>query len=544
MYAPSISIAAVSIWMLSLSPAASAQLLTCGDTAGRRGADVACKCGATVTTNTVLRSKDPVTRKACPADGLHVADGITLNLGGRTLIGSRTGTGILAGAGSSVLNGTVRNFSTGIAVNQGTVTLTNMAADANAGSGLVISPSAGATPHVNWTGSSSSVSDNGAAGIVVMVGAKLNISGNIAANVRLPVLRNGGSGIEARGSLIATFLKIGQSADHGVLVESSDPVEFINSQVNDSGRHPAGEIAGRAGVLVLSAPQEFLWHGTSSVVRDNTGHGFVLGHSTDQSGAVIGRVLDSQIYANDIGILVEQKNATSLTTTSTIVANNIYANRGSGVYIKTSYQGFDSLHLAFAANDIHRNAVTPLETNVCVYELGAAQSASQIVFDGPVANTDLNFDTATGPDAVDYPADHACYWGPDPGATPIADENSCIALNDPDPQGTNHHCVWNQSLSQCRIAWDVGGNETISDTCDSSRNRIWNYVVNPVGSQLTQRGIAGLNGAFIRARRNQVGRGGQFNFTATDSGFGTWIDDGRICGLEATCSSYDQLPRN
>jgi hypothetical protein len=534
--------AAVSISLLCFRMPASAQVTSnCGDSTGTRGRDVVCRCGDTVTTNTRLVKKDPVVRKACLADGLHVADGVSLNLGGRTIIGSRTGTGIVPGAGSSILNGKLRNFATGVAVNKGTVVLTDIAADANVNSGLVISSSAGASPEATLAGSLASVSDNGGPGIFVAAGAELEIAG-ASGQAKVLVLRNGGVGIEARGRLTAMNAKVGQNAEHGVLVESNDLVEFVDSQLNDNGRHPTGENPGKAGALVLRATAEFIWHGTSSVVRDNTGHGFILGHATDQSGMVIGRVLDSQIYANDIGVFVEQKNSTSLSTASTIVANNIYANRGSGVYIKTSYQAFDSNGLAFGANDIHRNAVTPLETNICVHELGASQSVSQIVFDGPIANTDVDFAVETGPDPVDYPEDHACYWGPEPGLTPIADSDACNDLNDPD--GTVHHCVWNAALGQCRIAWDAGGSENAIDTCDFSRNRIWNYTVEPIGSQLIHRGIAGLNGAFVRARRNQVGRGGESEFTAVDSGVGSWVDPGRICGQESTCNQYDQLPRD
>src|SRR5262245_23061035 len=116
------AIAAVSISLHSFGlPALAAN---CGDTIGTRGRDVVCRCGDTVTANTRLAKKDPVVRKACPADGLHVADGVTLNLGGLTIIGSRTGIGVVPGAGSKVTNGAIRNFATGVAVNRGTVDLT------------------------------------------------------------------------------------------------------------------------------------------------------------------------------------------------------------------------------------------------------------------------------------------------------------------------------------------------------------------------------------------------------------------------------------
>jgi len=56
--------------------------LCCGDTTGPPGGlDVPCDCGDTVTTNTVLKASDPVTRKVCgPPAALFVAGGVTLDM--------------------------------------------------------------------------------------------------------------------------------------------------------------------------------------------------------------------------------------------------------------------------------------------------------------------------------------------------------------------------------------------------------------------------------------------------------------------------------
>jgi hypothetical protein len=70
-------------------------------------------CGATITTDTKLRAD----LTNCPGDGLVIgADGITLDLGRRTIAGSGAGAGIrLAGhRGVRISGGTVRGFESGI----------------------------------------------------------------------------------------------------------------------------------------------------------------------------------------------------------------------------------------------------------------------------------------------------------------------------------------------------------------------------------------------------------------------------------------------
>ena len=72
-------------------------------------------CGATITSSTKLRA-DLVD---CPGDGLVVGkDNITLDLGRRTVDGTGNGVGIrLAGRrGVRIVNGTVRQFGIGIAL--------------------------------------------------------------------------------------------------------------------------------------------------------------------------------------------------------------------------------------------------------------------------------------------------------------------------------------------------------------------------------------------------------------------------------------------
>jgi len=69
----------------------------CGDDVG--GQDIPCACGDTVVSDVRL-TNDPVTRDACPADGLIVRaidsmHAVTIDLAGKTLHGSGRGVGVL-----------------------------------------------------------------------------------------------------------------------------------------------------------------------------------------------------------------------------------------------------------------------------------------------------------------------------------------------------------------------------------------------------------------------------------------------------------------
>jgi hypothetical protein len=57
----------------------------CGDASGPGGTDVPCRCGNVVTTNTKLNGSDPVLKTPCPCNGLIVASGVTLDIGGTIL---------------------------------------------------------------------------------------------------------------------------------------------------------------------------------------------------------------------------------------------------------------------------------------------------------------------------------------------------------------------------------------------------------------------------------------------------------------------------
>jgi hypothetical protein len=97
------------------------------------GRDVA--CGATITSDTKLRAD----LTNCPGDGLVVGkDGITLDLGGRTIDGSgaENGHGIRLNGrrGVKIKGGTVQEFATGVGLD---------ASDGNSLTGITVRGSAG-----------------------------------------------------------------------------------------------------------------------------------------------------------------------------------------------------------------------------------------------------------------------------------------------------------------------------------------------------------------------------------------------------------------
>jgi len=94
---------------IALSISGSAYALPCGDAVRGDGAQpgrVACRCGDTVVSDTVLRADDPVATGRCPLDGLTVraareAESIRLDLSGLTIRGSGVGVGIRVAYGGT-----------------------------------------------------------------------------------------------------------------------------------------------------------------------------------------------------------------------------------------------------------------------------------------------------------------------------------------------------------------------------------------------------------------------------------------------------------
>jgi len=191
----------------------------CGDTSGPGDSDIPCACGDTVMTDTVLNATDPVTTGVCPCNGLIVRSNVTLDLGGRTISGSRTCVGIdigggAAGANAVIRGGQIARFDTGVLQSGegGDNTLHDLRVVENSDRGVL-----------------------------------LNLAGNVVENCI--VSRNGGIGID---------LNIGNDPPGGGVVQ--------RCRVEDN--RGDGIVAGARGVVVKS-----------NIVRRNAGRGIDVGSS-------------------------------------------------------------------------------------------------------------------------------------------------------------------------------------------------------------------------------------------------------------------------
>ncbi len=122
--------------LIFLSTAAFGFAANCGGT-------VPCSCGDTVITNTILdTAKDPVVTTVCSGDGLIVATGVTLDLGGNTIRGSLNREGIQIGKAASdinIKNGRVEGFYQGVkGLDVNSVTVTNIFSTKNRYFGIVL----------------------------------------------------------------------------------------------------------------------------------------------------------------------------------------------------------------------------------------------------------------------------------------------------------------------------------------------------------------------------------------------------------------------
>jgi len=97
---PQLVLVAFSAFVLAVPGSAGAA--ACGDDVD--GERVPCACGDIVSGDTVLWPTDPVVSEPCSGDGLIIlvpvqSDGITLNLGGQSMVGNGSGAGIRVARG-------------------------------------------------------------------------------------------------------------------------------------------------------------------------------------------------------------------------------------------------------------------------------------------------------------------------------------------------------------------------------------------------------------------------------------------------------------
>jgi sugar lactone lactonase YvrE len=194
------------------------------------GGDVPCACGDRVVRHRTLRGSDLVTRTPCPADGLVVAAGVTLDLGGATLRGQGAGSGVRIEAGASgvtVRRGTIAGFATGVSGERTTaVRLANLSIFDSAQDGVILTGD-GHTIEI------AAIHGNGEVGVAVVGTAghlsRLHVRGNGGAGVRVlgshhtveqsAIQDNAGPGAEVSGDANqVALLQVTGNGAHGVLL--------------------------------------------------------------------------------------------------------------------------------------------------------------------------------------------------------------------------------------------------------------------------------------------------------------------------------------
>jgi hypothetical protein len=234
-------------------------------------------------------------------------------------------------------------------------------------------------------------------------------------------------------------------------------------------------------------------------------------------------------------------------TGATILSNNIFDNHGPGIFVIRSQQKSVSTQdrRVISSNQVHHNAITGAGCTAGV----DFEQWSQIIFEGRIILSDPDKQDV-GIRDLQYPMDTACYLGrsdpgldnPSPGpirngGDPLS-ETQCERVNDPEDVdfsgGINNHCLW--TGTQCRIAWDMGGTTGTGD-CGASDNHVFAYVNNSNSPPFTQKGLVANaqigvpdSGAFIKARANTWGTGGDTNATFAVAGSGAEIDHEDSCG--------------
>jgi hypothetical protein len=209
----------------------------CGDSVG--GGRVACACGDQVVSDTTLSSVDPVTVEPCSGDGLLISvprdsSGITLDLGGLSIVGTGTGVGIrvvrggsegsrIVGGGASGALAEIAGFRTGISGSGRNVLVevSGVHVHSNVGDGLRIHSSGVLVENVV-------AEKNGRDGMNVL-GHGNEVSGVVAEG-------NDSDGVQVRGKGVSVSAESSGNARHGLVVAGRD------NRVDQSATHGNGGI--------------------------------------------------------------------------------------------------------------------------------------------------------------------------------------------------------------------------------------------------------------------------------------------------------------
>jgi hypothetical protein len=401
--------------------------------------------------------------------------------------------------GGTLANGAVQGFGVGVAARSGTVGLTDVALTGNGGSGLVVGLLGGAGATVTLDGAASSVSDNGDSGVVVLPNAALTLTGGTP---KLPVLRNAGLGLDVRGALSATDVEVGFSLEHGVLVDSAAPVLLTNCDVHDSGHHPSRSLDAQIGVYALRASDATVGltlDGTlleTCLIHDNSGDGIVLGDPSFQNGVVYGRIRDTVIFANTVGIRIWEKDTGAASTHYQLVATNVYLNRAEGLHLETSFFIRHSVSeiAAITSSNFHNNA------REATADCSGQQTAPQVWFQGRApfpCTSNCTFRPNTFPG--DVPTDPVCHAQ--------TTELECLDQTDPQQSADTvaHACAWNQVTGYCDFGYPFSG------VCNTGTpNAIYGYTATGLNLPLTV-GMFVSGKAAVQGTNDEWLRGGQVN---------------------------------
>lgn len=234
--------------LLACLLAAPAQAKNCGDNV--EGARVACACGDIVVSDTTLRPTDPVASEPCSRNGLVVlappgSEGLTLHLGGQSIVGRGRGAGIRVvrggSLGSVIVGGDagdtraeIANFETGIRAHGAAVLREVRAVDVhdNTDNGLKLRTSGVRVMDVNSR-------SNGGDG-VSLSGHGVEVSGVASEH-------NAGDGLKVRGAGATVEGETRGNGRHGAVIGGRGAVV---QSVRSSGNGGAGLMATGSGHVV------------------------------------------------------------------------------------------------------------------------------------------------------------------------------------------------------------------------------------------------------------------------------------------------------
>jgi parallel beta-helix repeat protein len=314
------------------------------------------QCGAVLVANTTL-DNDVVN---CLGDGLVVAaDGITIDLNGKTLDGVGRGIGIRNDGydGVTIKNGTVNGFQWGVQLNPGTIgnVVEGVTVSHNEVVGLQLD---GATQnHV----SGSKIEFQANQGVAILNGSNANVFFNNT------LFTNGDTGMfvqNSNGNLLQSNV-VTVSGDRGLVLEgSSGNSLFLNTVSNNSD----GGFN-----LLLGSNSNYVYGNTLAlnqdagfIVNESIGNRIELNTVTQNgdAGGIVGRAIGSVILNNtlsgssDSGIFLEYS------TDNWIQGNDVRFNTG-GVELTNSHRNRVQLNdasnttgIGIELQDAHANTIT------------------------------------------------------------------------------------------------------------------------------------------------------------------------------------------